>query len=298
MSTQRMTRAQVPMEEMVITPGSTCQGCGAAMASRLTFKVLGPNLIRHGIPCCPDNVSKHPRAGSVFEGGGSALTGTSRALKALGRTDVKAVGFFGDGGTYDIGFQALSAAAERNENILVITKDNEAYMNTGGQRSGGTPKYAETTTNPVGPKSRGKGEMKKNIPMIFAAHYVPYIATASVAFPEDLMAKVKYAKDIEGFRMILIQSPCPVGWRFDPAKTIELARAGVQSGVWPLYEIEHGTSFKLNYKPKELKPISEYLKPQSRFRHMTEVEVNEIQTNVTTNWQRLLKADEMKTVVL
>ncbi|MCX6655825.1 MAG: thiamine pyrophosphate-dependent enzyme, partial [Candidatus Bathyarchaeota archaeon] len=199
MSTQRMTRAQVPMEEMIIAPGSTCQGCGAAMAARLTFKVLGPNLIRHGIPCCPDQVSKHPRAGAVFEGGGASLTGTARGLKALGRTDVKAVGFFGDGGTYDIGFQGLSAAAERNENILVITKDNEAYMNTGGQRSSGTPKYAETTTNPVGPNSRGKNEPKKNIPMIFAAHYVPYIATASVAFPEDLMQKVKYAKDIEGF---------------------------------------------------------------------------------------------------
>jgi pyruvate/2-oxoacid:ferredoxin oxidoreductase beta subunit len=286
------------MEEMILAPGSTCQGCGAAMAARLTFKVLGPNLIRHGIPCCPDQVSKHPRAGAVFEGGGASLTGTSRGLKAIGRTDVKAVGFFGDGGTYDIGFQGLSAAAERNENILVITKDNEAYMNTGGQRSGGTPKYAETTTNPVGPNSRGKNEPKKNIPMIFAAHYVPYIATASVAFPEDLMQKVKYAKDIEGFRMILIQSPCPVGWRFDPAKTIELARAGVQAGVWPLYEIEHGTTFKLNYKPKELKPVSEYLKPQSRFRHMTEVEVNEIQASVTANWQRLLKADDMKTVVL
>ena len=298
MSTQRMTRAQVPMEEMILAPGSTCQGCGAAMAARLTFKVLGPNLIRHGIPCCPDQVSKHPRAGAVFEGGGASLTGTARGLKAIGRTDVKAVGFFGDGGTYDIGFQGLSAAAERNENILVITKDNEAYMNTGGQRSGGTPKYAETTTNPVGPNSRGKNEPKKNIPMIFAAHYVPYIATASVAFPEDLMQKVKYAKDIEGFRMILIQSPCPVGWRFDPAKTVELARAGVQAGVWPLYEIEHGTTFKLNYKPKELKPVSEYLKPQSRFRHMTEVEVNEIQASVTANWQRLLKADEMKTVVL
>jgi pyruvate/2-oxoacid:ferredoxin oxidoreductase beta subunit len=298
MSTQRMTRATIPMEEMILAPGSTCQGCGAAMAARMTFKVLGPNLIRHGIPCCPDQVTKHPRAGAVFEGGGASLTGTARGLKAIGRSDVKAVAFFGDGGTYDIGFQGLSAAAERNENILVITKDNEAYMNTGGQRSGGTPKYAETTTNPVGPNSRGKSEPKKNIPMIFAAHYVPYIATASVAFPEDLMQKVKYAKDIEGFRMILIQAPCPTGWRYDPAKTIEVSRAGVQSGMWPLYEIEHGTSFKLNYKPKELKPVSEYLKPQSRFRHMTEVEINEIQASVTANWQKLLKADEMKSVVL
>ena len=295
---QRMTRAQVPMEEMIIAPGSTCQGCGAAMGARLTFKVLGPNIIRHGIPCCPDHVSKHPRAGSVFEGGGASLTGTSRGLKAIGRDDVKAVAFFGDGGTYDISFQGLSFAAESNENIFVVCKDNEAYMNTGGQRSGGTPKYAETTTNPVGPNSRGKPTPKKNIPMIFAAHYVPYIATASVAFPEDLMQKVKYAKDIIGFIMVIIQTPCPVGWRFDPAKTVELARAGVQSGIWPLYEIENGTSFKLNYKPKELKPITEYLKPQARFRHMNETEINEIQTDITKRWEKLLKADETKTLIL
>ena len=295
---ERMTRAQVPMEERIIRPGSTCQGCGAAMAARLTFKVLGPNIIRHGIPCCPDHVSMNPSTGSVFEGGGACLTGTARALKALGRTDIKAVGFFGDGGTYDIGLQGLSAAAERNENILVITKDNEAYMNTGNQRSGATPKYAETTTNPVGPNSRGKSEPKKNIPMIFAAHYVPYIATASVAYPEDLMAKVKYAKDIEGFRMIIIQTPCPVGWRFDPARTIEIARAGVLSGIWPLYEIENGTSFKLNYKPKELKPVAECLKPQGRFRHITETEVNEVQADVTARWQKLLKADELHQVII
>jgi len=295
---QRITRAQVPLEEMTIVPGSACQGCGAALASRLTFKALGPNVIRHGIPCCPDAVTKNPRAGAVFEGGGASLTGTARGLKAIGRTDIKAVGFFGDGGVYDIGFQGLSAAAERNENILVICKDNEAYMNTGNQRSSGTPKYAETSTNPIGPRSRGKETQKKNVPMIFAAHYVPYIATASVAFPEDLIAKVKYARDLEGFRMIIIQSPCPVGWNFDSAKTIEVARTGVQSGIWPLYEIENGTSFKLNYKPKELKPVVEYLKPQRRFRHMTEAEVNEIQTYVTERWQKLVKADEVHQVII
>jgi pyruvate ferredoxin oxidoreductase beta subunit len=220
------------------------------------------------------------------------LTGTSRGLKAIGRTDVKAVAFFGDGGTYDIGFQGLSAAAERNENILVITKDNEAYMNTGNQRSSATPKYSRTSTTPVGPKSRGKDTPKKNIPMIFAAHYVPYVATASIGYPEDLIAKVNFAKDIEGFRMIIIQAPCPVGWRFDPAKSIEVARSGVQSGVWPLMEIEHGEKFKLNYKPKELKPVSEYLQPQARFRHMTDAEINEIQEFTTHRWESLVTSDE------
>ncbi|MBD3204859.1 pyruvate synthase subunit beta [Candidatus Bathyarchaeota archaeon] len=289
---------QIPLEEMGITPGSACQGCGAALAARLAFKALGPNVIRHGIPCCPDTVTRTPRVGAVFEGGGAALTGTSRGLKAIGRDDVMAVGFYGDGGTYDIGFQGLSAAAERNEDILVITKDNEAYMNTGNQRSGATPKYAITSTTPVGPKSRGKERPKKNIPFIFAAHYVPYVATATVGFPEDLIAKVNYAKSIKGFRMVIIQAPCPVGWRFDPARTIEIARAGVQSGIWPLYEIQDGEKFKLNYKPKELKPVTEYLKPQSRFRHMTDEEISEIQETTAARWTQLLSADEMGRVVI
>ena len=295
---ERITRPQIPLSEMTITPGSACQGCGAALAARLAFKALGPNVIRHGIPCCPDSVTMNPRAGSVFEGGGAMLTGTSRGLKAIGRSDVKAVGFFGDGGTYDIGFQGLSAAAERNENVFVITKDNEAYMNTGNQRSSATPKYSRTSTTPVGTKSRGKETPKKNIPFIFAAHYVPYVGTASVGYPEDLIAKVNYAKDLEGFRMLIIQSPCPVGWRFDPAKTIEIARAGVQTGIWPLLEIENGDTFKLNYKPKELKPVTEYLKPQARFRHMTDDEINDVQEFTTNRWESLLKSDESGRIII
>ncbi len=295
---QRITRAQIPMSEMTITPGSACQGCGAALAARLAFKALGPNVIRHGIPCCPDSVTMTPQSGTVFEGGGALLTGTAHGLKAIGRSDVKAVAFYGDGGTYDIGFQGLSGAAERNENVFVITKDNEAYMNTGNQRSSSTPKYATTSTTPSGPKSRGKATPKKNVPFIFAAHYVPYVATASVGFPEDLIAKVNYAKDLEGFRMLIIQAPCPVGWRFEPEKTIEIARSGVQTGVWPLMEIEHGEKFKLNYKPKELKPITEYLKPQARFRHMTEAEINEVQEFTTDRWTSLLKSDESGRIII
>jgi pyruvate ferredoxin oxidoreductase beta subunit len=295
---ERITRPQIPLTEMTITPGSACQGCGAALAARLAFKALGPNVIRHTIACCPDSVTQHPRSGTVFEGGGALLTGTARALKAIGRTDVKAVGFYGDGGTYDIGFQGLSAAAERNENIFVITKDNEAYMNTGNQRSGATPKYAITSTTPTGIKSRGKDTQKKNIPFIFAAHYVPYVGTASVGYPEDLISKVNYAKDIEGFRMLIIHSPCPVGWRYDPAITIEIARASVQTGVWPLMEIEYGEKFKLTYKPKELKPINEYLKPQARFRHMTDDEISEMQEFTTNRWQNLLKSDESHSIII
>ncbi len=296
---QRITRAQIPMEELTITPGSACQGCGAALASRLAFKAIGPNAIRIGIPCCPDSVTRHPRGGGgAFEGGGAALTGTARALKALGREDVHAVGFFGDGGTYDIGLQGISAAAERNENIWVITKDNEAYMNTGNQRSSSTPLYALTTTTPVGTKTKGKQMEKKNIPMIFAAHKVPFIATASVGYPEDLISKIQYGKTVKGFKMVIIHSPCPVGWRFDPSKTIEVARLGVQSGVWPLFEIIDGESFKLTYKPKELKPVSEYMKAQARFRHVTDEQIAFVQGNTTKKWEKLLKADETGQVIV
>jgi len=286
------------LEELTITPGSACQGCGAALAARLAFKALGPNTIRHRIPCCPDSVTAHPGASGVFEGGGAMLTGTWHGLKAIGRTDVQVVGFFGDGGTYDIGFQGLSAAAERNENIWVITKDNEAYMNTGNQRSSSTPMHARTSTTPVGTVTQGKREQKKNIPMIFAAHGVPYIATASVGYPEDLIAKINYGKTVEGFKMLIIQSPCPVGWRYDPAKTIEIARLGVQAGIWPLYEIIDGEKFKLNYKPRELKPVTEYLKPQARFRHVTDDDIAGIQERTAEKWAKLLRADELGQVIL
>jgi pyruvate/2-oxoacid:ferredoxin oxidoreductase beta subunit len=295
---QRVTRAQIPLEELTITPGSACQGCGAALAARLAFKALGPNVIRHMIPCCPDSMTNTPFTYGVFEGGGAMLTGTWRALKAIGRTDVQAVGFFGDGGTYDIGLQGLSAAAERNENVWVITKDNEAYMNTGNQRSSSTPLYARTSTTPVGKLVKGKQMGKKNIPMIFAAHKVPFIATASVGYPEDLIAKINYGKTVHGFKMLIIHSPCPVGWRYDPSKTIEIARLAVQSGVWPLYEILDGEKFRLNYKPRELKPVSEYMRPQARFRHVTDDQIGGIQEETARKWEKLLKADETGQIIL
>jgi pyruvate/2-oxoacid:ferredoxin oxidoreductase beta subunit len=295
---QKITRAQIPLEDITIAPGSACQGCGAALGARLAFKVLGKNTIRHGLPACPDSVTATPRVSSVYEGGGAMLTGTWRGLKAIGRTDVQVVGFFGDGGTYDIGFQGLSAAAERNENIWVITKDNEAYMNTGNQRSSATPLFARTSTTPVGNLVKGKQERKKNIPMIFAAHRVPYIATASVGYPEDLVAKINYGKTIQGFKMLIIQTPCPVGWRYDPARTIEIARLGVQSGIWPLYEIIDGEKFRLTYKPRDLKPVTDYIKPQARFRHITDEELAQIQDETTIKWAKLLKGDETSKVII
>jgi pyruvate/2-oxoacid:ferredoxin oxidoreductase beta subunit len=229
--------------------------------------------------------------GPAFEGAAAFLTGLSRGYKLIGREDVVIAGLIGDGGTVDIGFQGLSAAAERNENIFWFTYDNEAYMNTGGQRSGATPAHAQTSTTPIAKLSQGKVEEKKNVPFILALHNIPYVATASVAYPEDLTAKILYGKGIHGFRYLHINAPCPTGWNYDPKDTIKIARLSVDSGLWPLYEILDGRRLRLTYKPKELKPVAEALKLQGRFRHLTDETINIIQTKTKENWERLLSMD-------
>lgn len=229
--------------------------------------------------------------GPAFEGAAAFMTGLSRGYKIIGREDIVIAGLIGDGGTADIGFQGLSGAAERNENVMWFTYDNEAYMNTGGQRSSATPEHAQTTTTPIANKSRGKTSEKKNVPMILALHHVPYVATASVAYPEDLTAKIVYSKELKGFRYMHIFSPCPTGWGTDPKDTIKIARLSVESGLWPLYEILDGHHMKLTYKPRELKPVSEALKMQGRFRHLKDEEISKIQDLTTENWSRLLAID-------
>lgn len=280
------------MDEMILAPGSTCQGCGAAMAARLTFKVLGPNLIRHGIPCCPDHVTKHPRAGSVFESGGSSLTGTARALKALGRNDVKAVAFFGDGGTYDIGFQALSGMAERGHKVLYICYDNEAYMNTGIQRSGATPFGAWTSTSYAGSAFSGKREgWRKDMVSIMAAHGCQYVAQTTVGHWRDAITKIRKALATDGPSFLAVLSPCFRGWRFNTDDTITIAKLAVETNFWPLFEIEQGV-WKLNGNPREPKPIEEFLKPQGRFSHFFrpggEVLIEEWRKQVDTKYRQLM----------
>jgi pyruvate/2-oxoacid:ferredoxin oxidoreductase beta subunit len=164
-------------------------------------------------------------------------------------------------------------------------------MNTGGQRSSATPEHAQTTTTPIAKMSRGKTSEKKNVPMILALHHVPYVATASVAYPEDLTAKIIYAKELRGFRYMHIFSPCPTGWGTDSKDTIKIARLSVESGLWPLYEILDGHHMTLTYKPRELKPVSEVLKMQGRFRHLNDEEISSIQEATTKNWSRLLSMD-------
>ncbi|MDH5200770.1 MAG: thiamine pyrophosphate-dependent enzyme [Candidatus Bathyarchaeota archaeon] len=281
-------------EEFIDPANQACQGCAGSIVARIVSKALGPNIVRQEVACCGPafgNIRAPSIYAEVFEGAGAMMTGLTRGFKRRGREDITVVGIIGDGGTVDIGFQGLSAAAERNEDFIWVVYDNEAYMNTGGQRSSATTKYAYTTTTPVGELSRGKPERKKNVPLLVAAHNVPYVATASVSFPEDLIGKLQYAQGLEGFRFIHISAPCPTGWGFNPMDTIKVGREMVLSGLWPLYEVVDGRTLRLTYKPRELKPVREVLKMQGRFRHVTDPEVEEIQGDVTEFWERLTSKD-------
>jgi pyruvate/2-oxoacid:ferredoxin oxidoreductase beta subunit len=214
-----------------------------------------------------------------------SASGVKAGLEMVGDSETTVVAWGGDGGTFDIGIQALSGVAERNDDIIYVCYDNEAYMNTGIQRSSATPWGAWTTTTPV---KHYKDRPKKDMEAIMAAHGIPYIATASVGYPEDLFKKMKKAKDIKGTRFIHIYAPCPAGWKSRPEDTIKLARMVVQNGIFPLYEIEWGETYTLNIKPKEKKPIDDYLKLQGRFRHLTDDEIAFMQKEVDRKWEKLL----------
>lgn len=274
-------------EEEFFAPGHrACAGCGAVIGVRLALKVLGKNTIAVSATGClevistpyPETAWEVPWIHVAFENAAAVASGVDAALKALGRKS-NVVVFGGDGGTADIGFQALSGAMERGQNIIYICYDNEAYMNTGVQRSGATPFGASTTTSPAGLKSFGEDKPKKNIPMIMVAHNIPYVATASISYPEDFMKKVKKASKIEGPCYIHLQQPCTTGWGYDPADTIELGRLAVETGAWVLYEVENG-EFKVTYRPAQKKPLIEYLKAQKRFKHLKEEEVTMLQDYV------------------
>lgn len=291
---KRISLRDIPESETMWPGNPACQGCGGSIVGRLVFKALGRNSARVEVASCAPgfmNIRVPSFFGPAFEGAAAFATGLSRGYKLIGREDIVVAALIGDGGTVDIGFQGLSGAAERNENVFWFTYDNEAYMNTGGQRSSATPEHASTTTTPVAQMSRGKTSAKKDVPMILALHRIPYVATASVAYPEDLTAKIDYGKGIKGFRYMHINSPCPTGWGTDPKDTIKIARLSVESGLWPLYEILDGRRFKLTYKPRELKPVSEPLKIQGRFRHLRDDEISSIQEATTESWSRLLAFD-------
>ncbi len=282
-------------EENLFTEGHTaCPGCGAPIVVRNMMKVLGEDTIIYAPANCllvfggtyPKIAWKIPYLHEAFENTGACISGVSRALRKKGNDHTTVLGVAGDGGTYDIGIQALSGAAERNEDVIYVCYDNEAYMNTGIQRSGSTPYGAATTTTPAGKKIPGKTHHKKNMPEIMRAHDIPYMATASISYQKDFLRKVEKARDMEGFRYLHIFTPCPTGWRLDPSQTVEIGRKAVQSGMWTLYEAEHGEITDI-HEPKKKIPVKDYIGDQGRFRHFTEDMLDELQRWADQKWKRM-----------
>lgn len=276
-----------------------CQGCGEVLAVRLVCKVLGGNVIIANATGCMEIVSSQlpytswevPWIHTLFENTAAVASGIEAGIKALQRKGkysrkTKVVAMAGDGGTADIGLQALSGALERGHNFLYICFDNEAYMNTGIQRSGATPFGAATTTAPAGKRSIGQSTWKKNMPAIAVAHRIPYVATACHSYPFDLMNKVRKAVEVEGPAYIHVLSVCPVGWRMSSDLTIRMGRLAVETGIFPIYEVENGR-YTLNIDFPQLRPVEDYLKLQGRFRHLDKNAVALIQERVNKEYQEL-----------
>jgi pyruvate/2-oxoacid:ferredoxin oxidoreductase beta subunit len=238
----------------------------------------------------PHSTLKVPIFHTAFEAAASTASGLKAGLVMRGDTETTVLAWAGDGGTFDIGLQALSGAAERNEDIIYCCYDNEAYMNTGIQRSSSTPVGAWTTTTPV---KHYKKRPKKKIIDIMAAHSIPYIATASVAYPQDLMKKFEKAKAIKGTRFIHVFAPCPTGWKLAPELSVAMARQAVTSKVFPIIEItDNGRTWSV-WKDFETTPITDYIKVQGRFRHLDEEAIAGIEREVERNWQDLLAKERL-----
>jgi pyruvate ferredoxin oxidoreductase beta subunit len=265
---------------------STCPGCGGSICVRTVLGELGGNIILVTSNVCAGGATYRtslPGICQMFTNAGSVASGVANALAYQGRDDVTVVAFAGDGGTADIGLQAVSGAAERNDAMIYVCNDNEAYMNTLGQKSGTTPLGAATSTTP-----RGKSTGKKNMPMIMAHHGIPYVATASVSNPRDLARKVRKAASIAGFRYLHVLTPCPTGWGYKPEDTIRIGELAVSTGIFPLYEIENG-ALRVTYTPERLAKVREYLSLQRRFRQMTGEQMDRLQSEVERSWERMLK---------
>lgn len=271
-----------------------CGGCGGSLAVRLAMKVLGERTFAALPAGCmsavgfiyPQMAFRNNAIITPFAATGAVLSGIRAGIKALGLKDCNVVGFAGDGGTADIGMQALSGAIDRNEKVIYICYDNEAYMNTGIQKSGLTPYGTKTTTSPAGKNFPGATTMKKNMFEIAAAHDIPYAATASIGYPEDFLIKIKKASENKGTSYIHVMAPCPTGWGYTPDKTVEIAKEAVDCGLWYLAEYENG-EFKLNRRPKEFKPVEHYLKRQGRFKHLKDEDIEVIVKYRDYKWGRM-----------
>ena len=286
-------RAEAFTSECLLRPGNTnCGGCGMSNGLTMLGRALADQRYSLVIPACcgivtagayPTTAYNVPVIASTFASAAAFASGVMAVNELNPEADGRrrhVICWAGDGGTYDIGMATLSAAAERNENLIYICYDNEIYGNTGGQRSSATPTAARTTTTPY-----GKGERKKEIVEIMAAHRVPYAATLSIAHPEDFQAKIRKALDMQGFRFFLMHSPCPTGWKTEPAETIELVSLAVRSGVFPLYEVFDGVDYRLNAEPDGSDPM-QYFSKQRRFQG-DEIDVDSVVRSAEARIERL-----------
>ena len=292
--------------ELLSSGHRACSGCAEVLAVRLMAKALGEDTVIASATGCMEIISSMfpttawqvPWIHVAFENAAAVASGVEagpKALKKKGKIDqryVKVVGMAGDGGTMDIGFQALSGAMERGHDMIYVCFDNEAYMNTGIQRSSGTPMGASTTTAPAGKVSIGQKTWKKNMPEIMAAHNIPYVATVCPSYPLDFVRKFEKARSIEGSSYIHCFSVCPTGWRTPTHTAVSMGRLAVEAGVFPLYEIENGHYRISPDMPKKLRPITDYFKPQGRFRHLTSDEIVMIQHRVNAEFNKLKEKEK------
>ena len=275
------------MEDYLVGGHVACQGCSASLGLRLALKVLGKDtIVINGsgcmtlLPVYPTTPLKVPWLHLAIENTGAAGTALYYALR---RKNIKAniLGYAGDGATYDIGLQSLSGAAEKNIDMIYICYNNQSFGNTGHQRASSTPRASYTSTTPV-----GKVEAAKDMPAIMAAHRIPYVATACPSYPVDFLNKVTKAAEVKGMAFIDLLVPCPVGWGFDPSEGINIGRLAVRTGIWKLYEIVDGR-VNLTYIPKKRREVSEYLRAQGRFSHLSDENIAAIQAEVDEEWAGL-----------
>jgi pyruvate ferredoxin oxidoreductase beta subunit len=287
---------------------SLCAGCAEPMIVRTVLNSIeDPVVVANATGCLEVATSRYPTSAwnvpwihSAFENAAATIAGVEAAYQALRRAGkinrrIRFVAFAGDGGTYDIGLQALSGALERGHDFLYVVLNNEAYMNTGVQRSSATPRCASATTSPAGKAIPGKPQDRKDLTEIVVAHRVPYVAQASVSNLIDLANKVERAMQYEGPKLINVLSTCPLGWRTKRDSAVSMAKLAVETRYWPLYEVVEGR-YKITYKPKERVPIEEWLKPQGRFRHLFKTEegkklIQELQEAVDRHWEELLRKE-------
>ena len=281
----------VPEFELFVPGHTACPGCGAALAMRHFLKVLGPDTVVVVPACCwaiiagafPYTSLIVPGTNTAFACAAAVASGIKAALRKRKSPDTHVLAWAGDGGTYDIGLQALSGAVERNEDIIYVCYDNEGYMNTGIQRSGSTPYGAWTTTTPA---EHPKDRPKKDLVDLISAHKLPYAATLSLGYLEDFYAKVEKAKGIKGTRFFHVACPCPPGWKANSKDTIRLARLVADTGLMPLFEVERGVRYTYTVRPKGT-PIREYLELQGRFAHFTEEDYRFFQKMVSDELSRV-----------